>query len=162
MTDLNTFTSENQSDTVPTHSGLNPAEILELEGKVKSGADWFLWIGILSLINSIVYLGLNDTWTFVIGLGFSQLVDAIATYYGGNAKFLALGIDMVVISIFGLFYWFARKHRNWAFIAGTIFYVADTILVAFAGDYLSTGFHIFALYWIVMGYRANRKLIHQS
>ena len=48
------------------------------ESRLKKGAGWFFWIAGLSILNSIIGLtggGVN----FILGLGLSQIIDAIAS-----------------------------------------------------------------------------------
>lgn len=133
-------------------------EQMKLESKIKSGASWFLWIAVLSLINSITYLGFESDMTFIIGLGVSQVVDSFGLDMGGNARWIAGGIDIVIILLFVFFYLFAKKKNSWAFIIGMTIYALDSLIFLAVRDYLSIGFHIFALYGLYAGFAANRKL----
>jgi len=130
---------------------------MNLERQFKSGADWFFWIAGLSLINTVIMLsggGLN----FVIGLGITQLVDGIAGNFGGIAKFIALGFDLFVAFAFVGFGLLARKRYNWAFILGMVFYAIDGLLFFLVFDLLAIGFHIFVLYCLFTGLRANNRI----
>ena len=50
----------------------------QLETQHASGANWFYWIAGLSVINSVIILA-GGGWGFVVGLGITQFIDAIAT-----------------------------------------------------------------------------------
>ena len=124
-------------------------EKLKLEGRFKSGAGWFFWIAGLSLINSIIALA-GKQWGFVIGLGITQLIDAVAMQVSDTiaAKIIALIFDLIAAGIFMFFGIFARKKHQWSFIVGMVFYGLDSILMLIVQDWLSFGFHIFALFFI--------------
>src|SRR5512138_3090367 len=53
-----------------------PAELMALDARIKSGAAWFYWIAGLSLINSVAALS-GSKWGFILGLGITQVFDAI-------------------------------------------------------------------------------------
>jgi hypothetical protein len=124
---------------------------LELESRLNSGAGWFYWIAGLSLLNSIIMLSGSD-WYFVIGLGITQVIDAVI----GSGT--ALIFDMIVVSLLVVFGTLAKNRNNWIFIVGMILYGLDGILVLVFSDYLSFGFHIFALFGIYGGLKASIKL----
>jgi hypothetical protein len=130
-------------------------EKLKIENRARSGAHWFFWIAALSLINSIITMA-GSEWGFIIGLGITQVFDAIGAELGTRA--IAFGFNVLVAGVFVFFGVFARRRRNWSYIVGMILYALDGLLFLAAGDILSIGFHIFVLYWIFTGYRANRAL----
>lgn len=141
---------------------------ISLEQKVKAakgGANWFYWIAGLSVINSIAVL-CNVHWNFVIGLGFTQIFDAVALMIvedlQGNAviavKLVALMFSVCVAAMFALFGWFAHKQKRWAFVVGMILYLLDGVLFLVAQDWFSVGFHAFALFGIFSGYSCLKSL----
>jgi len=132
-------------------------EKVNLERQFKGGADWFFWIAGLSLVNTVIMLA-GGNLNFVIGLGVTQLVDGIAGHFGGVAKFLALGFDLFVACAFAGFGILARKKYNWAFITGMILYAFDGLLFFLVFDLLAIGFHVFVLYCLFTGLKANNKL----
>lgn len=126
-------------------------ERMELEGRLNSGADWFIWIAVLSLINSIVMLSGNE-WGFLIGLGITQIIDAVV---GSGAAFI---LDVIVACVFIAFGIYAKKRYNGVFIAGMILYGLDGLLFLSVSEYLSFGFHIFALFGIYGGLSASMQM----
>ena len=139
-------------------------DLEKLKGQVASGANWFFWIAGLSLVNSVVFL-VGGSWSFIVGLGITQLVDAVvvaATANGGPAavilRFVAFGLDVVVAGVFVLVGWLARKHKVWAFVVGIVLYLADGLLFLVFSDWKSVAFHAFALLFIVVGLLALKKL----
>lgn len=135
------------------------------ETKLRRGADWFFWIAGLSILNSIFSItggGLN----FIIGLGLPQLIGAIANFVAEETSTTA-GIVVVVIGfissaifagIFVVFGFYARKGKKWAFIIGMILYGLDGLIFIWVGDYLSVGFHLFALFGLYGGLKAIQEI----
>ena len=123
----------------------------------KSGASWFYWIAGLSLINSVAATaGVN--WRFIFGLGVTQVLDVAGTQFGGAAKFVALGLNLVVAGIFILFGVFANKRHLWAFIVGMVLFAIDTLLMLLFQDWISLAVHGFVLFCLFRGMQACRAL----
>lgn len=136
----------------------------ELTRRMKGGAANFFWIAGLSAINTVLSIVGSDT-RFVIGLGLTQIVDAIAYYAGLEVPearviltLIAVLIDLVVIGLFALFGYFAARGRRWAFLIGMILYVIDALLMLAFQDWLGLGFHIFFLFGLFGGLRALNEL----
>jgi hypothetical protein len=132
--------------------------------KVQNGASWFFWIAGLSVVNSILEIA-GGGWYFLLGLGFTQLVGALATAFAKEAPELqtpvfgvALCLDVVVVGLFVLFGILARKGHRWIFVIGMIVYVVDGIIFLLGPDWLSIGFHVYALFWLFRGLQACWKL----
>lgn len=134
---------------------------LKIEERGKSGADWFFWIAGLSLINSIILLA-GGQWSFIVGLGITQIIDTIglgiAKEAGIIGNIIAFVFDALAAGIFIIFGIFSKKRYSWAFIVGMILYALDGLLFLLVRDFLSIGFHIFALYCIYGGFKANKLL----
>jgi hypothetical protein len=132
-----------------------------LEARFKSGATWFYWIAALSVINSIVILTGRD-WAFIVGLGVTQIIDAIglaaAESIGASGKVVAFLLDLVPVGVFALFGYFAGRRHGWAFLTGSILYACDGLIFLLVGDWLSLGFHAFALLGIYSGWKACREI----
>ncbi len=136
----------------------------ELERAASGGASWFYWIAGLSIVNSAIVL-FGGEWSFIVGLGVTQIVDAIVAgiieEVGTTSmvpKLIGFGIAAAVAGIFVFFGWFANRRHAWAFIVGMVLYVFDGMLFLLVGDWLSIGFHGFALFCIWAGFAACRKL----
>jgi hypothetical protein len=138
---------------------------LRVESQVKSGAGWFYWIAGLSLINSVIMM-LGGGWSFIIGLGITQLIDAVAGVIaeelgpstGIVIRIVAFVLDIGIAGIVAGFGIFARKRHKWAFIVGMVLYGLDGLIFLWAGDYLSIGFHLFALFGLYRGVKALGQL----
>ena len=139
-------------------------EILKLEGSIKNGANWFYWIAGLSIINSIIIL-FRGEWSFIIGLGITQFFDGMAIglkeEMGGASNlfhYIAFVLDIFVVAFFVLIGWLAAKRKGWAFLLGMVFYFFDGLIFLLVQDWLSLGFHGFALFCIWGGFSALKKL----
>jgi len=141
------------------------AEIDKQTRAFKSGASWFFWIAGLSMVNSAIRL-FEGSWSFIVGLGITQVIDEIAL--GGIAdpgvqtslavRAVALGLDLVVAGFFVLCGWLALRRHTWAFFIGMALYLLDGLLFLLIQDWLSLGFHVFALVCIFGGLGALKKL----
>lgn len=133
---------------------------LKIESQFKSGANWFFWVAGLSIINSII-LHAGGQWLFIFGLGITQFIDGIgleiAKEAGDTGIAIAFVFDLLTAGIFIFFGAFARKGCNWAFIIGMILYALDGLIFLLVQDYVGIGFHIFALFFIYNGLKANKS-----
>jgi len=150
-----------QGDAAPNIS----QEQLRLEGTLRNGASWFYWIAGLSVVNTAIILS-GGQWSFIVGLGITQVIDSVAHHVtleaeAGTvlvAKVMAGGFDLLVAGMFVLFGWLACQRKAWAFVVGMVLYALDGMLFLLVSDFLSLGFHGFALFCIFAGFQALRKL----
>ncbi len=133
---------------------LNRAIVAQADSVVMSGASWFWWIAGLSVVNTVMIHSGTDR-TFVIGLGFTMLADIIFK----DLMVVALVIDVVVLSVFAGFGLMARKGHLWAFVTGIVLYTLDSLIYVLGQDWMSVGFHAFALFYMVRGALALRTAL---
>jgi hypothetical protein len=132
------------------------------EAHAKSGANWFYWIAGLSVINSLAFIG-GANFSFLAGLGLTHLVEAVVGELvkqgmPGAVKLAALAFDFVVIGMFVLLGFYANKRWAAAFIIGIVIYLLDGVLLLVLGAFAPAVFHAFALFFIIRGFIACRKL----
>ncbi|MFA5553921.1 MAG: hypothetical protein WCZ89_09125 [Phycisphaerae bacterium] len=136
-------------------------EKLQIEQQLKSGASWFYWIAGLSIINSILVISRSDL-TFIIGLGITQIISGIGLVLeeriGSLGHIIAFVFCLIASGVFAMFGIFANKRHLWAFIVGMVLYALDGLLFLIVQDWLSIGFHVFALVCIYSGLKAQNKL----
>jgi hypothetical protein len=160
--------NESQDNESAAHA--DAAVSAETQMRVKSGANWFYWIAVLSLINSIVLVS-GGSWNFIVGLGITQIADAVILTAGGGGRVgelnalvvIVLMFDILVAAVFAGFGYFAGRGSAAMFIVGIVIYVLDGLIYLVFGDYLAAGFHAFALFYIIRGLLAAfemRKLSH--
>lgn len=138
---------------------------LKAISQLKNGASWFFWIAGLSLVNSAIILSGSD-WNFLVGLGATQVIDVLARVLRGQSSstigsiitIIAVGLDLGLAGLFGLFGWLARKGSSWPFIVGMILYALDGLIFVFVKSWPSVGFHVFALFGLYGGLKAISAL----
>ncbi len=126
---------------------------------IKGGASWFLWIGLLSIVNSVIGLAGGGVH-FIVGLGVTQVVDTLAHSVGGSGIVLDIVINGFVVGVFVLFWKFASKGQSWAFITGMALYALDGVLLLVFKDIFSVAFHAYALFRIYSGMK-GLPVLHQ-
>jgi hypothetical protein len=124
----------------------------------KNGANWFYWIAGLSIINTALVMTESNV-NFIIGLGITQVIDALMKQIGGQVViFMGLLINLSIAGFFVLLGLRANQGRRWAFLLGMVLYALDGGIFLLVSDYLSFGFHVFALFFLFIGYKANEAL----
>jgi hypothetical protein len=140
-------------------------EMVKNENQLRVGANWFYWIAGLTLVNTAMQM-MGSDHGFILGLGLTQIIDAVAQGVGEKASsgagtvihVLGLLMDGAIVGFFALMGWLAGKRRGWAFVLGMIAYGLDAPLCALVELWFSVLFHVFALFGIWNGYRALRRL----
>ena len=144
------------SEQAPPQYDAAAAKLQELRRRICSGGNWFYWIAGLSLLNTVIAL-FNSNVSFIAGLGFTQAIDYLIREYGGIAAAIGLLLNLVIAGIYiGLGYCACRRMR-WAFIVGMILYSLDTLLFLIAMDLFPLAFHLFALFGIFSGLKADTE-----
>lgn len=128
------------------------------------GANWFYWIGGLSLVNTALMHSGKDLH-FIVGLAVTTVVDAIAREIGKQqpetaalAIGISIGFSLCVAVVVILFGWLSRKRLLWLFGIGMGLYLLDGLVYLAFGDFLSAAFHGYALFAMSRGFRAYRQL----
>lgn len=130
---------------------------LQAQHRLNGSSGWFLWIGILSVVNSVTVLA-GAGFHFILGLGITQVVDAFSRGVGAAGLVLDLIINGGIVGIFILFWYFAKKGQRWAFIVGMALYALDGILLVYFQDFLSAAFHGYVLFRLFQGFAAITEL----
>ncbi len=140
------------------------ARLQELHQKGRSGSNWFYWIAGLSLVNSVIILSDGETY-FVIGLGITLLIDAIARELAHQhaeiaqlTKAAVFGFDLIVALVIVAFGWLSGRRHRVVFAIGMFLYLLDGLLFVLVQDWFSAGFHAFALFCMWGGFRAYGQL----
>ena len=137
-------------------------EHTDLATKYRSGANWFFWIAGLTIVTSILsYTGAN--WRFLISLGTTQLIDALANAFsaelGGAPKIIALVLDLILTGVFVVFGVLANKKFLWAYILGMAVFTLDGVVSLLVQDWVGVIAHVVVLVFMVPGFMAGRKLV---
>ena len=154
---------------------LNPVDVtqiaiakkmLALESKIKSGLGMFFWVAGLSIINSVIFFT-GGSISFVIGLGATQLIDALTMVFAqevssGTAAVLhviGFGLDLFIAGLFTLFGVLGRKRIKWAIVVGMVFYAMDGLLSLLLKNWFGALFHFFAFIGMLHGLNATSEII---
>ena len=134
----------------------------ELKQQLSGGANWFYWIAGLSVINSVVNFS-EGNWNFAVGLGITQVLDAISIIalqegMSNIVRGIFFVLGLIVAGIFFLFGVFANRAQTWAFVLGMTIYAVDGLIMLYAGDVLGILIHALALYFLFRGLSASRRL----
>jgi hypothetical protein len=140
------------------------AGLAQLDQRGRSGADWFFWIAALSLINTAITHSGGDRH-FIVGMGITQIVDVIAAEIAKQspeAKAVIVGVAIafsVVCSLVAAVVGYLSRNR-WQVIfgLGMFVYLLDGLLFVLVQDWMSAGFHGFALFCMWGGFSAFRQL----
>jgi hypothetical protein len=137
---------------------------IQLDGRIKGGASWFYWIAGLSLINTLAFL-FGANFNFLLGLAVTQLVDGFMFGLAGDlgsagsiVQLIGLAINLGIAGIFVVFGFLGRKRLRWAIIVGMVVYAIDGLLMLLFQEYVSAGFHAFALISISSSLKAISDL----
>ena len=131
----------------PATESLPPAiPMADVGPQIQSAARWFWWIAGLSAVNTVMSLMGSDT-NFVLGLGFTALVDAIFA----NLRIVGVGINLLAIGFFFAMGWLGRRGALWAFVLGMVMYTLDGLIYLLLGDMMPVAFHALALYFLGVG-----------
>lgn len=134
----------------------------ELAQRYKSGANWFYWIAGLTIVTSILSFTGAD-WRFLISLGTTQLIDALAdrmsAELGGAPKVVALVLDLILTGVFVVFGVLANKKLLWAYILGMAIFVLDGLVSLLVQDWVGVIAHVVVLVFMVPGFLAGRELV---
>lgn len=130
----------------------------------RSGADWFFWIAALSLVNTAITHFGGDRH-FVVGLGVTQIVDGVASVIAKDnppSQPLAVGIavafSVMCSATAALVGYMARNRWQVIFVMGMFVYLLDGLLFLLFQDWMSLGFHGFALFCMWSGFSAFQQL----
>jgi hypothetical protein len=149
------------STTPPSPTGPPPVvtEMAKQMQLVRSGANWFIWIAGLSLVNSVLFVA-GSNWSFFLGLGATQFSDVFGKEIitGTTGEVLALAVDVVIAGIFVGLGLVSRNGALWSFIVGMVLIVLDALLLVWVTDWAAVAFHGLALFFVVRGFQAARQL----
>jgi hypothetical protein len=82
----------------------------------------------------------------------------MAKEVGAIGKIVVFLFDVFAAGIFIVLGILSRKRYGLGFVVGMILYAMDGLLFLLVQDFLSIGFHAFALFCIYGGFKANKKL----
>lgn len=124
---------------------------------VLHGADWFFWIAVISLINSlIVYY--YQTPNTPLALGISRWLDGTTSGFNASMSMGGLLTNILIALVLAMFGLMARRGSDTTFVLGIFLYVIDSFLVIGLRDFFGFGVHLIALFFLVKGLLASRHI----
>ena len=133
-----------------------------LSQRYKSGANWFYWIAGLTIITSLI-TAFGGGIRFLISLGITQLIDAVAQVLseraGGGLKVVAFVLDLIITGLFILFGWLANRKLLWAYVLGMVAFLLDGLVSLLIADWVSVIAHAVVLFFLFRGFQAGRDLL---
>ena len=130
---------------------------VEYTTKLNNGAQWFLWIFGLSVVNSII-LFFGGGVSFIFGLGITQLFEGLFIGIFGELNLIGVMISILISGMFAVIWYFSKKLNKPAFIIGMTIYGLDALLLLAFQDWLSFGVHLYALFMIFRGFQSMNEL----
>jgi hypothetical protein len=124
---------------------------------VLHGADWFFWIAILSLINSLIVF-YYQTPNTPLALGITRWLDGTTSGFNASMTSGGLVTNLFVAAVLVVFGLLARRGSDIAFVVGIFLYVIDAMLVIGLRDFFGFGVHLIALFFLVKGLLASRHI----
>lgn len=124
---------------------------------VLHGADWFFWLAILSVINSLIVYFYNTPNT-PIALGITQWVDGTSSGFNSSLTTSSLITNILIAGALAMFGLIARRGSDIAFVVGIFLYLIDAFLTIGVKDFFGFGVHLIALFFLVKGLLASRHI----
>jgi len=138
------------------------AQHAELTRRYKGGANWFYWIAGLTIVTSLIS-AFGGGWRFLLSLGTTQIIDAIAqglaTELGNAPKVIAFVLDLIITGTFVVFGYLAGKKLLWAYIAGMVVFLLDGLVTLAIQDWIGVIAHGVILFFMFPGFQAGRQLL---
>ena len=125
--------------------------------EMQLGANWFYWVAIASVVNSVVvwYFGIPSLF---FGLGTTQYVDAHWLASGVESQRLTgLALNVGIAVILAAFGYLTRKGGDVAFVIGMFLYFTDAVVSLGYRDLFGFSFHLLALFFMFKGLLASRR-----
>jgi len=123
------------------------------ERRIRLSGQLFYWIAGFSLFNT--FAAKSGGIVFVIGLGITQLIDAVAVQMGLTSA-IASVINVLIAGLFALLGVFASKRHGWSFMIGMILYALDGLIFLRFSMWFGLAFHAYFLYRLFIGWKATR------
>lgn len=113
------------------------------------GSRWLGVVGLLSLGNTVLS-ALGSKIVFVVGLGITQLADALFEDASPPLRVVAVAFGVVCAGIFFFLQYLARTSRS-ALLVGIWLYVADTLIIVAVRWWEGLAVHLILLLLMVRG-----------
>ena len=126
---------------------------------IAHGANWFFWIAILSVVNTLIVFYYNLP-NMPIALGITQWLDGTPGFSRTGVAMTTswLVTDLLIAGVVAIFGLLARKGSDVAFVVGIFLYVVDAMLAVGLRDFFALGVHLVAIFFLFKGLLASRHI----
>ena len=121
------------------------------------GANWFFWLAILSVINSLIVYQYQIP-NMPIALAITQWLDGTSAGLNPTMSSSSLIINLLLAGVLAAFGLLARRGSDMAFVVGIFLYIVDAMLMIGLRDVFGFGVHLIGLFFLVKGLLASRHV----
>lgn len=127
-----------------------------------TGANWFYWVAVLSLLNTFIIWYFNIP-NLPFALGITEWVDGTTGHLNAEGWYppiqtTGLLLDILIAAAFAAFGYIAKRGSDFAFVLGMFIYVCDALLALGLKDFFGFAFHFIPLFLMFKGLLASRHL----
>lgn len=121
------------------------------------GANWFFWLAILSVINTLIVYRYQTPNT-PIALAITQWLDGTSSGLNPTMSTRSMMINLLIAGVLAGFGVLARRGSDVAFVVGIFLYVIDAMLAIGLRDVFGFGVHLLGLFFLFKGLLASRHV----
>ena len=121
------------------------------------GANWFFWLAILSVINTLIVYQYQTPNT-PIALAITQWLDGTSGGLSPTMSTRSLVINLLIAGALAVFGLLARRGSDLAFVLGIFLYAVDAMLAIGLRDVFGFGVHLIGLFFLFKGLLASRHV----
>lgn len=121
------------------------------------GANWFFWLAILSVINTLIVYQYQTPNT-PIALAITQWLDGTSAGLNPTMSTQSLITNLLIAGVLAGFGLLARRGSDLAFVVGIFLYVIDAMLAIGLRDVFGFGVHLIGLFFLFKGLLASRHV----
>ena len=121
------------------------------------GANWFIWLAILSAINTLIVYQYHTPNT-PIALAVTQWLDGTSAGLNPTMSTRSLVINLLIAGALAGFGLLARRGSDLAFVLGIFLYIIDAMLAIGLRDIFGFGVHLIGLFFLFKGLLASRHV----
>ena len=121
------------------------------------GANWFFWLAILSVINSLLVYQYQLP-NLPIALGITQWLDGTSAGLNPTMSTSSLILNLLIAAVLAGFGLLARRGSDLAFVVGIFLYIVDAMLAIGLRDIFGFSVHLIGLFFLVKGLLASRHV----
>jgi hypothetical protein len=131
----------------------------KLEKQIRLGSSWLTWISGLTVVNTVMaFQGMKMVLALPLVLPIGIAMTEHDRHKGIKGAIITAIFTIFCVSIFFILGYFAKRGARWAFIAGIVFYILDTVIWLTMKNPFVIFFHIFAIWRIAAALTPVKQL----